>query len=44
MATYWENGCPFGLLYVSLDKYLIVYLVFPPRFLEREFLSVCDIS
>ena len=27
MATYWENSCSFGLLYVSWYKYLIVYLV-----------------
>ena len=28
MATYWENSCSFGLLYVSWYKYLIVGLVF----------------
>ena len=28
MATYWENSCSFGLLYVSWYKYLIVSLVF----------------
>ena len=28
MATYWENSCSFGLLYVSWYKYLIVDLVF----------------
>ena len=28
MATYWENGCSFGLRYVSWYKCLIVSLVF----------------
>ena len=28
MATYWENSCSFGLLYVSWYKYLLVSLVF----------------
>ena len=28
MATYWENSCSFGLLYVSWYKYLTVSLVF----------------
>ena len=28
MATYWENSCSFGLLYVSWYKCLIVSLVF----------------
>ena len=31
MATYWENSCSFGLLYVSWYKYLIVGLVFSPN-------------
>ena len=29
MAIYRENGCPFGVQYVFLYKYLIVNLVFP---------------
>ena len=28
MATFWENGCSFGLRYVSWYKCLIVSLVF----------------
>ena len=44
MAAYWEIAAHSAYDMFSKYKYLIANLVFPPRFLEREFLSDCAFS
>ena len=44
MAAYWEIAAHSANNMFSVYKYLIVNLVFPPRFLKWEFLSDCFFS
>ena len=44
MAAYWEIAAHSASDMFSKYKYLIVNLVFPPRFLELKFLSDCAFS
>ena len=44
VAAYWEIAAQSAYGMISKNKYLIVNLVFPLRFLEWEFLSNCTFS